>query len=299
MRVHQGIILSVALVLSSLPASANTLYVVNNAQQFGTINPATGAFQPIGPGTPEGESGLVPGANGSLLTLTFSGNLDAIDPITGATTVIGATGLGNCTTGVPPQCGPNSASTIGALGGNIFATDFANNLYSVDSSSGHASLIGSTGIPAVPFIDGSQNPDGTINVVDADLFSAGGQLYEYFEALAINPFGPLPVVVNEVIAPDLYRVNPMTGAATLLGPAPVTFTAVANIGGTIYAFDGSQGDLVTLNLATRNANFVANLDPNAEIISGAVSTPEPTSIALTAIGIVALGIRRLRRHRAV
>ena len=115
--IRQGFIVSFALVLSQLTASASLVYVVNNAQQFGTIDLATGTFQQVGPGTPEGESGLIPGPNEALLTLTFSGNLDAIDPVTGATTVIGATGLGNCTTGVPPQCGPNSASSLATASG--------------------------------------------------------------------------------------------------------------------------------------------------------------------------------------
>jgi len=256
---------------------------------------ATGVFQQIGPSTPEGEDGLVPGPNGSLLTLTYSGNLDSINPATGAVTVIGATGLGNCTTGAPPQCGPTSASTMGQLGGTTYATDFANNLYSINPITGQSTLIGATGIPAVPFLVGSQNPDGTINFFDADLFGAGGQLYEIFDALAIKPSGPLPVVVNEVVAPDMYRINPAIGAATPIGPTALKLSSVVNVGGTIYAFDGSQGDLLTLNLANGNSSFARDLDPNAGIIAGASPTPEPASIALTPIGIAALGIGRLRR----
>jgi hypothetical protein len=290
MSALNGFIASLTLVLLPIPASAGAVYVVNNMQQFGTVNLTSGAFTPIGPGTPEGESGLVPGPNGSLLTLTFSGNLDSINPATGLTTVIGATGLGNCTTGVPPQCGPNSASTLGALGAKVYATDFANNLYSINTVTGHDALIGLTGIPAVPFLDGSQNQDGSINVFDADLFSVGAQLYEIFEALAINPFGPLPVVVNEVVPPALYRLNTTTGLATLVGPTAVTLTSVVNVNGTIYGFDGSLGDLVTLNPTNGNITIDSTLDPNAGIISGASPTPEPASILLTALGITAFGI---------
>src|ERR1039458_6893843 len=83
---QRQVMVSLALVLCTLPASAGTLvYVVNNSQQFGTLDLATGAYQQIGPNTPEGETGLVPGPNGSLLTLTFSGNLDSINPATGVT----------------------------------------------------------------------------------------------------------------------------------------------------------------------------------------------------------------------
>jgi hypothetical protein len=295
MNKRQGFIISTVLLLSACQGRASIVYVVNNAPQFGTVDLTTGAFQPIGPGAPEGESGLVPGSNGALLTLTFSGNLDSIDPVTGLATVIGATGLGNCTTGAPPQCGPNSASALGQLGGTIYATDFANNLYSINPSTAQSTLIGATGIPAVPFLEGSQNPDGSLDVFDADLFASGGQLYEYFEALAINPNGPLPVVVQEVVAPNLYRINTTTGAATLVGPAAVTLTSVVNVNGTVYAFDGSLGEVVTLNPANGAINFVTVTDPNAAIISGSAPTPEPATMALVAMGIAALAIRRLRR----
>ncbi len=85
MLTQQKLMLSLALVLFTVPASADSLvYVVNGNNQFGTIDLATGAFRQIGPNGP-GNGGLAPGPNGSLLTLTFSGNLDSINPATGVT----------------------------------------------------------------------------------------------------------------------------------------------------------------------------------------------------------------------
>jgi hypothetical protein len=78
----------------------------------------------------------------SLLTLAFSGNLDAIDRFTGRTSVVGATGLRDCS--VPGSYDPNCANVIGRLGDRFYATDFANNLYSVDPATGAATLIGPT-----------------------------------------------------------------------------------------------------------------------------------------------------------
>ncbi len=175
MKIQPTLIIWLALVL--LPASASAspmVYVITGAQQFGTVDLGTGAFRQIGPDMPEGSDGLVPGPKGSLLTLTFSGNLDSINPATGVTTVIGPTGLGDCTFPPPASpCGPTSASNLGGFGGALFATDLANNLYTVDPLTGAAKLLGPTGIPPLPFQLLSTNPDGSTNVFDQTLFGSG------------------------------------------------------------------------------------------------------------------------------
>src|SRR5215472_15557257 len=123
------------------------VYVITGGSQFGALDLRSGAFVPIGPGLPpDVGGGLVPGRGGSLLTLSFSGNLDAVDPATGQTVRVGATGLGDCSTPASP-CGLNSAVVIGHLDDTYYATDFAQNLYSVNPRTGAAKLIGSTGIP--------------------------------------------------------------------------------------------------------------------------------------------------------
>ena len=103
--------------------------------QFGTVDLATGAFHQIGPYTPEGQAGLVPGPHGELLSLTFSGDLESIDPANGKTSVIGATGLGGL------------ANDLAELHGKLYATDLSNNLYTVNATTGAATLIGPTGSP--------------------------------------------------------------------------------------------------------------------------------------------------------
>jgi hypothetical protein len=149
------------------PASASCsllVYVITGSPQFGAVDLHSGTFLPIGPSLPpEVGGGLVQGPGKALLTLGFSGNLVAIDPVTGITSVVGHTGLGDCTTPASP-CGPNSANGIGRFDGAFYATDFANNLYSLNPKSGTARLIGLTGIPALPFSPLSVNPDGSQNV---------------------------------------------------------------------------------------------------------------------------------------
>src|SRR5215831_17396387 len=119
---------------SSAPSSRGNrllVYVITVGFEFGAIDLNSGGFLPIGPGLPpDVGDGLVPGTGKSLFSLGFTGNLDAIDPTTGQTTVIGATGLGDCSTPTSP-CGPNSALWIGLLNGHYYVTDFANNLYSL------------------------------------------------------------------------------------------------------------------------------------------------------------------------
>jgi hypothetical protein len=292
---RQKLIVLLTLALFAAPASARVLAYVVNGEQFGSVDLATGAFNPIGAGTPQGAAGLVPGQNGFLLTLTFSGDLDSIDPGTGIVSRIGATGLADCSMPTSP-CGPTSASTIGALGGTIYATDFNNDLYTLNPLTGAATLIGATGIPAVTFVPDATIPGGdTWDAFDESLFSAGGNLYATFDTINIEPN---PFTVTPIISPDLYQINPLTGHATLIGPTSLTLGGAVNLNGTIYAFDDMNSQVVALSAATGSASFVSNFDPAAGVIDGAAAAPEPASIMLVGIGVAAAAFVR-RRKRSV
>jgi hypothetical protein len=168
---QSALIASLTLILFAASASAEPLvYVVTSNNQFGTIDLATGAFHPIGAPTPEGQSNLVWGPDGSLLSLTYSGNLEKINPATGGTTVIGATGLGS------------NAFDLAEVRGKLYATDFSNNIYSVDPKTGAAHFLRATGLPPDPNIPFSTNPDGTVNLCDESLYGVHGKLYATFDS---------------------------------------------------------------------------------------------------------------------
>lgn len=295
MFIQQKLIISLALILLAIPASADSLAYIESSNQigglFGTLDLSTGVYQQIGPGLADLATGLVPQANGSLLTLTFSGNLDSINPATGLETLVGATGLGDCSGPVSP-CGPNSANAFGGLNGKLYATDFAGNLYSVNPANGHATLIGPTGLPAVTPI--SMNADGTLNVFDENLFDSGGKLYANIDKLKIDPNTGNAVAVT---LPDtLYQINTTTGLATLVAPTLTPLNAFVNVNGAEYGFDQEDGnEILSVNLTNGNAAVVSNYDPVAGLISGGVAVPEPVPVALAAIGIAAILISRKRR----
>jgi hypothetical protein len=188
---------------------------------------------------------LAPGPNGLLFTLAVGGDLDAINPATGVTADIGPTGLADCTSPASP-CGPKSANAMASLGGVIYATDFANNLYRVNPTTAAATLVGPTGIPAVPAAPLTVNADGTLNGFEQGLFSANGKLYSTFQAFT---FDPATFATKAILdAPKLYLIDPATGATSVVGPTDLNLEAVAEVGGTVYAFKDFDNQIVTLTL---------------------------------------------------
>lgn len=281
----------VLLALGSFAATASAdsdVYVVTIFQQFGTVDLTTGSFQPIGAGTPDPVANLVPAPNGQLFSLDVAnGNLVSINPATGATTVVGPTGVGAF------------GFDLAEVGGKLYLTDFSNNLYTVNASTGAATLMGPTGMPpdlSAPF---TMNPDGTINLCDESLYGIGNTLYATFDAFKLDP---VTLSATDVVPPDLWQINPSTGVATLIGPTSMMLGASVDVGGTFYAFHlvptptGQVNQLYTLDLSNGDTTFVRDIDPSAAGIVGASPVPEPASIAMLGTAILAAvwGSRRRR-----
>lgn len=297
MTSHCKLALSLVLALSSAVARADSLvYVIGDGGQFGTVDLTTGSFTPIGSGLSVGTGGLVPGPGGSLLSLGFDGTLNSINPATGILSGVGATGLGDCTLPSSP-CGLNSANILGEVGSKVYATDLANNLYSVNPATGAATLIGATGIPAVPFIPHAPvpgDPNGSCYIYDESLFGYAGKLYANFD---YGTFDPTTFTPSPLLGASLYQIDTSTGIATKLSPTAFGLGSIADVAGTLYAFDLPLGSVVTLNLANGGTRYVSDTDPAAGLVGGssAVSpVPEPASLALVGTGFAAIaaGVRK-------
>lgn len=251
---------------TATPDTPNLMaYVINIAFEFGAVDLRSGAFLPIGPELPANVGdGLVQGPGRSLLSLGFDGNLYAIDKFTGQTSVVGATGLGDCSTPTSP-CGPNSANWIGLVDGHYYATDFANNLYSLNPKTAATKLIGATGIPGLTFVPFSPNPDGSVNVFSEGLFGFRGKFYAYFSTQAVN-FAT--GTFTNLIPGEIYEIDPATGHAFAVAPADSSFSAIGTVHDKIYAFDASTGQVDIVDPTTGDATPVTTLDPSAGVIAG-------------------------------
>lgn len=269
--------------------AAPVVDAITGSLQIGQMDLATGAFTSTGSIAPTIQY-LATGPGGSLLTMDFSGSLDSINRITGALSIIGPTGFSDCTTPSSP-CGPQAQLSFGSAAGTLYATDFANNLYTLNPTTGRATLIGSTGLPAVPFIPASSNPDGSFNFYDENLFGVGGKLYMNYDA---GIFNPATSSVTTVISAALYELDPATGHATTVGSTDFGMVTVANINGVIYGFEGPTNSIVTLNVTNGQTSTVGNTDPALGLIGGAApaAVPEPGTVALAAIGLMSVYLLR-------
>jgi len=285
-----------AMILSTVPASAGpVVYAVSNnyndfTGEFGTVDLTTGAFNQIGPTNAVPLIGLVPGPNGNLLSVDqVAGNLDSIDPTTGAMSVVGAFPV------VATNEPGNAPYSIAELNGTVYATDLYGNLYTLNTTTGASTIVGITGIPLCPSVI---NPD---DVSDETLFTANGELYATFDGIDLTNLA----VVN---LPELYQINPATGLATEVGPTALGLDATVQVNGTVYGLAfGYAGSNTVLSLDLANGNttflddYVSSPVPgggNSFDIQGAAPTPEPASFMLICGGLlVAVGSRKLVPRR--
>jgi len=191
--------------------------------------------------------------------LTYASNLDSIDPSTGVPKRMGPTGLPGCV--IPtPACSPTTAFSFGAFEGMIYATDIQSNLYTLNPLTGTATLLSNhTGIPASPFVSGSQNNNGTLTFVDEAIWGSAGKLY-----ITYDPWGFDPATganVQTLIAPALYDINPTTGVATLIGSTELGIGGATDVLGSSYGLNDVTNQVSRLDLASGKTSFVTDLIP--------------------------------------
>jgi len=177
-----------------------TLYAVAGGMNaLATVDPNSGhlsivgSFALDGQGDPQRNNaldlGMTFGCDGTLwLVSAYAGKLWTVDPASGATTLVGATG--HTITGL--------VSVGNALYGAGGQGD--NNFYRIDTKSGVATLIGSYGI------------DGWINSVSMS-FDEDGRLWA-----VLNYVPPAPGSTSVADWSDLARIDIATGQVTIVGP---------------------------------------------------------------------------------
>ena len=144
-------------------------------------------------------------------------------------------------------------------------TDLSNNLYSVNPATGAATLIGPTGIAAVP---------REICLCSTDLYGARGKLYATFDVLVGYSF-PFTALID----PELYVIDPETGVTTVVGPTILNGSALVEVNGTFYLFKvvagpspsplSSAAAVYILDLKNGNTRFVTNVETTASFVDGA------------------------------
>lgn len=210
------------------------VYVVTLTGEFGTVDLSTGQFHQIGSDMPESPENLV-WSNGTLYGIAESandfGDLVKINPSTGQVTDIGPTGLGF------------NAFGLGAVNGNLYMTDLnvgagTQNLYSVNATTGAATLIGSTGVPADTVAPFSFLPNGWLALCDETITGVDGKLYITFDEVSFDINRQDSTYLNEeaLIPAALYEVDPLSGATTYVNPTRANVDAAVQVGGSTYAF---------------------------------------------------------------
>lgn len=246
-RKLKSLVVTIALAASFFSCSLkadNTAYFLGGSGEFGTIDLNTGAYTSLG-NTGQTLAGLAT-VNGTLYGASYNtanGTLYSVNSANGSLSAIGASSL--------------VYSLIGStVGGGIYAIDSHFNLYSINTTTGAATFIGSTGLPNLGAWNGLSDGSGTLYL------SAGT---------------------------NLYTLNTTTGTATLVGNmgGPLVGALVVE-GGVLYGGENSPGVQVdTINTSTGVATAGPALTGTPANFFGLAPTsvPEPSVASLVVIGI--------------
>jgi hypothetical protein len=259
--------------------------------QFGTLDLGTGVFTPIGQ-TNQPLVGLGY-SNGTLFGLDSTGDLLSINPFpaTFGVTPVGASNL------------PGSTFTVfTSLSGMLFAIDDTWTLFSINPATGAATSIGPINVGGNPL-----QPRGGFGYADS-LAASANSLFFTLDLWTNTP--------GDVLASELYRIDPATGSATALGPTgQEDFSGSVMIGGTLYAFTGNFAgstahQIFTLNTSTGAATPYSSLQsapaslygatvgsPSNPQPFGSLSSPEPATFAIAGLALLGILGSRYRQSR--
>jgi hypothetical protein len=222
---------------------------------FGILDLTTGGFTSLG-NSGVGLGGLA-ALDGTLYGFSNSnGTLYTVNTTNGSVTAVGGSG---------------SFNLFGGTTTGLYAVGLDGNLYSINPSTGTNTLIGSTGLANNGELQSLSDDDGTLYL---SRFYSGQNI--------------------------LYSVNTNTGVATEVGVTGVSdILGMEFEGGTLFGvnYDGSAGNVVTINPITGTATTGSAITPSGtsviylapDPLTSAV-TPEPASLGLSAMLLVALAI---------
>jgi hypothetical protein len=267
------LIAGLLMALAVVPASAGGIYSVFYDNRFGVIDDSTGAFTQIST-LPIAQAAGIAYDNGTLFAQNIQSELIEIDPVSGASSVIGSSGL--------------QLSSVGFAGGlsGLFEVDYASNLYSINPNTGGATLVGSTGLAANNGSwDTSLSDDGTNLYFTA---GAGGAIDE------------------------LYEVNTTTGVATDLGSTGVSGiagSAIVNGDLKLFQYHWSVSTDYIYSAPLGSTDFTAGAVLGTKIVDGGTvlgtsvdqssensAIPEPYSSLLLGSGLIGLALWGRRRQ---
>ena len=235
-HIGRGSLFVCALVLCTAPAAhaASTLYGVApffSGTTLYAFNTTTGAATPVGPTGTSSLIGVTADNNGRLLALSFNGELVSLDPLTGAGTRLASLAPGSFYEGdiaVDPTT--NVAYIVEEH--RFFKLDLATNAVTLAGSAtyNNATMRSETNIDGLAFRGGDlygfvtiQTPglNGHLIRIDKDTLAVTdvgdtGLTLGGTAGLAYDAAADVFYVGGSGSA-ALYRVDPRTGAATLVG----------------------------------------------------------------------------------
>ena len=151
-----------------------------------SVNPATGGTNVIGDTGSDSSGDLAIDDQGLLLGTTGNEDVDEIDPLTGAATILGPTGLGEFAYGIEVD-----------LDGTIYLITVAGNVHTYDRSTSTTSFIGGLGLT-----DGIWGAAFQVNPSGGDLIGTNycgpANLNSSGQPAVISAFGHTDVVKNQV-----------------------------------------------------------------------------------------------------
>jgi hypothetical protein len=260
-----GRLLQAALLMAAGTAAARASFmnVIFYDNRFGTMDTSTGSYTSIST-LPINKAAGIAQSNGSTYVEDLANNLLLVDPVTGASRVLGNTGLGL-----------NFVVFAGGDAG-LYGLDYASNLYSFNPANGAATLIGGTGLAANNGqFDTSLSFDGT-----SLLYTAG----------------------TPGSSDELYKINIATGLAADLGSTGVTAIAgSAFASGQLDLFQYGQSTDYLYSASDGSTAFARGAALGAQIIDGGIpvpsttqsmpaSVPEPATLVMAGSAFIALAI---------